>query len=122
MNMPSGEEHDEHVLFAYRPSDISDAEARDALASHFPGASWDEPIRGPLADLGALLLTGSISLSLLATTIVRLSCHVRKRGLIIDLRKRDILVTEVPGRGPGYLLVIAADGRHELVDVCIRTR
>ncbi|MEA2231586.1 MAG: hypothetical protein QOD83_1402 [Solirubrobacteraceae bacterium] len=117
--MHDSDAHAEDVGFVFRPSDDPDAEARDELSRQFPGATWDEPVRGVLADVGALILTGSISLSVLATTIVRLTCHLRMRGQIIDLRKPDIDIKEDPTRGPGYVIVVGSDGRHELLNVCV---
>src|SRR5688500_18747914 len=102
----------EHVGFVFRPSDDLDEASRDELAREFPGAVWDRPVRGVLADVGAFILTGSVSLSLLANAIVRLTCELRERGQIIDLRRADIHITEDPAKQRGYLIIIGADGSH----------
>lgn len=116
--MHDGETPGERIEFVFWPSDAPSAAAREELSREFHGATWDEPVRGVLTDIGALVLTGSVSLSVLATTIVRLTCQLRKRGQIIDLRKAAIEIKEDPTTSQGYLMVIGSDGKHELLNVC----
>jgi hypothetical protein len=105
------------VDYVFRPLGTPDAEARETLSSEFPQARWDKPVLGPLADIGVLLLTGTMSLAMLATTITKLTCHVRKHGVIIDLRPEDLSVTEVSDMPGCHVVIVARDDSTEHLDM-----
>jgi hypothetical protein len=116
--------HDDYrrdIAVEFRPLDPSASEIQQdsPLTALFPGARWVEHgARGPGADVVAMILTGTISLKVAVTAAVKLTCQVRKRGLIIDLTRDKFELRETRNLPGGTVIIVARGRKTEQYNVC----
>lgn len=111
----------DEIELVFRPLDIDkdDTTTRSHLTAAFEGATWElEPVRGLAPDIVTLILTGTVSLRIIVTTLVKLTCQVRKRGLILDVTLGALEITETSELPGGTVVILAPGGHSERYDVC----
>lgn len=84
---------------------------------HDPAVRHDSAL-GALPGLVGVVVVGVVTVSALASHLVALSCRLRHRGIIVDVRSAPIQVSEVSHLPGGTVLVINGDGSTERYDVC----
>lgn len=105
MNLLSDE-----IDFDFQPLQVSDAE-RKRIAEDLGDARWrTPPLRGPMMDAALLVLSGTVSISVLARKLVDLATRMQRPGVIVDARGERPHLVEVAALPGGTLVLVTRDG------------